>query len=110
MSWKKAMTESLALAMAGLAGGALGVVFFGGLWWTVRRGASSPRPVLWFFGSLLLRTVIVLAGFYAVAGLHWQSLLLCLAGFGVARLVVTRWMRAAGDSRSAPSASARHAP
>ena len=104
------MSEALALAMAGLAGGALGVVFFGGLWWTVRRGASSPRPVLWFFGSLLLRTVIVLAGFYAIAGLHWQRLLLCLAGFAMARLVVTGWIRAAGDSRSAPASKASHAP
>jgi heme A synthase len=34
----------------------LGVIFFGGLWWTVRKGLSSKRPALCFFGSLLLRT------------------------------------------------------
>lgn len=105
------MSEALAGVMAGLAGGALGLVFFGGLWWTVRRGASSPYPALWFFGSLLLRTAFVLAGFYAIAGMHWQRMLLCLAGFTVARLGVTRWTRSAGGSSSnAPMAKASHAP
>ena len=43
----------------------LGALFFGGLWWTVRKGVSSTQPALWFFGSLLLRTSIALAGFYS---------------------------------------------
>ena len=57
------MNESLTLFCAGLAGGLLGTVFFGGLWWTVRRGLSSGQPALWFLGSLLVRTSIVLAAF-----------------------------------------------
>ena len=35
----------------------LGGVFFGGLWWTVQKGFASPRPALWFLGSLLLRRI-----------------------------------------------------
>jgi F1F0 ATPase subunit 2 len=50
----------------GVAGVLLGAIFFGGLWWTVRKGVSSKRPALCFFGSLLLRTSIALAGFYFV--------------------------------------------
>jgi len=68
------MNETLTLALAWLAGGALGAIFFGGLWWTVRKGVSSPQPALWFFGSLLLRMSIVLAGFTlcpAVSGSGW---------------------------------------
>ena len=49
------MNEVLVLATALAAGLLLGAFFFGGLWWTVRRGVSSPRPALWFFGSMLLR-------------------------------------------------------
>ena len=79
----------LALALA--AGVLLGAIFFGGLWWTVRKGVSSKRPALWFFGSLLLRMSIALAGFYFVRGGHWERLLLCLLGFVLARLVVT-WL------------------
>ena len=71
--------------LALVAGVLLGAVFFGGLWWTVRKGVSSKRPALWFFGSLLLRMSIALAGFYFVSGGHWERLLVCLLGFVVAR-------------------------
>ncbi|WP_339560906.1 ATP synthase subunit I [Pseudomonas sp. EA_65y_Pfl1_P113] len=49
-----------------LTGGALGAVFFAGLWWTVRWAADSATPARWFITSLIVRTAIVLAGFYAV--------------------------------------------
>ena len=87
------MNEHLMLALAVAAGGLLGGFFFGGLWWTVHRGVRSTRPVLWFFGSLLIRTVITLAGFYAVADGHWQRFLACLAGFVAVRFVVLRRVR-----------------
>ena len=85
------MNEILTLVLALAAGVLLGAIFFGGLWWTVRKGVSSERPALWFFGSLLLRMSIVLAGFYFVGRDDWQRLLLCLLGFVMARLVVT-WL------------------
>jgi F1F0 ATPase subunit 2 len=105
-----ALNEVSAGVLAGLAGGALGAFFFGGLWWTVRQGASSPRPALWFSGSLMLRMGIVMTGFYAVAGAHWERLLLCLGGFAVARLVVTRWTRSMEDRHTGPAVEASHAP
>ena len=86
-------TETLTLAQAAIAGGALGAIFFGGLWWTVRQGIRSRQPALWFLGSLLLRTGVVLTGFYFVAGHHWERLLVCLLGFVMARLAVTRLTR-----------------
>ncbi|MEO7731455.1 MAG: ATP synthase subunit I [Kofleriaceae bacterium] len=82
------MSEALTLILACAAGLGLGAMFFGGLWWTLRKGVSSQRPALWFFGSLLLRLSITLSGFYLVSGRHWDRLLLCLAGFVIARLVV----------------------
>jgi len=89
------MTETLTLVLAWVAGGALGAMFFGGLWWTVQKAFSSQRPAFWFFGSLLLRMSLTLAGFYFVAGGHWQRLLACLLGFVIARLIVTRLTGAA---------------
>ena len=79
------MNETLTLVLAWVAGLVLGAIFFGGLWWTVRKGVSSQRPALWFFGSLLLRMGIALAGFYFVARGDWERLLLCLLGFVMAR-------------------------
>ena len=104
------MNESVARVLSSVAGAALGVVFFGGLWWTVRRGASSAHPALWFFGSLLLRMAIVLAGFHAVAGAHWERLLACLLGFALARLAVTRATRPPATAPERAAARAGHAP
>jgi len=102
------MNEPFTLLLAGLAGGLLGAIFFGGLWWTVRKGLTSKQPAFWFLGSMLLRTGIVLAGFYVVANQHMERLVVCLLGFVMARLVVTYVTRRAEDPHS--SQEARHAP
>jgi F1F0 ATPase subunit 2 len=81
----------LALVSAWMAGCFLGAIFYGGLWWTVRRGVTSARPALWFFTSLLTRVALTLSGFYFVSGGQWQRALLCLIGFVMARVAVT-WM------------------
>lgn len=103
------MSEHLGMAMAALAGLALGGFFFGGLWWSVQRGMRSRAPALWFMGSMLVRTVLVLAGFYGIGAHHWGRMVLCLAGFVLARLVMVglTW----GD-RSCPvrKQEVRHAP
>lgn len=85
------MNESLARLLSLLVGAALGMVFFGGLWWTVHRAVRSQSPAIWFLGSLMLRMGIVLGGFYCVGAGHWQRLLACLLGFILARLIVT-WL------------------
>jgi F1F0 ATPase subunit 2 len=84
------MSDTLALALALLAGALLGLFFFGGLWWTVQNGVTSETPALWFLGSLLLRTSLVLAGFYLAAHGHWSRLAACLLGFVIARVIVVR--------------------
>ena len=104
------MNETLRLAPALVTGVLLGAMFFGGLWWTVRKGVSSQRPALWFFGSLLLRMTIALAGFYVVSGGHWERLLVCLLGFVTARLIVTRLTRPPAEPRNAPAKEAFNAP
>jgi F1F0 ATPase subunit 2 len=104
------MNDAAMLALAGGAGMLLGAVFFGGLWWTVRRGLSSQRAALWFLGSLLLRTSISLTGFYVVSGGEWDRLLACLLGFVGARLIVTRLSRAASEPARSLANRAPHAP
>ncbi|HEX7972333.1 MAG TPA: ATP synthase subunit I [Thiobacillus sp.] len=103
------MNEALSLVPALAAGVLLGGIFFGGLWWTVVRGVSSRHAALWFIGSMLLRTGVVLSGFYLVAAGDWKRLLASLLGFIVARLAVTRLVRAmqrphhvAGEAGHAP--------
>jgi F1F0 ATPase subunit 2 len=54
-----AMNETVILVLAGSAGVLLGVFFFGGLWWTVRKGPFVETAGALFLGSLLLRTSIM---------------------------------------------------
>lgn len=87
------MADAALWPVALLAGAALGAIFFGGLWWTVQRGAASTVPARWFLGSLVLRTAIVLVGFYLVGAGQPVRLGLCLLGFVLARAVVLRITR-----------------
>jgi F1F0 ATPase subunit 2 len=103
------MNEIFSVVPALVAGVLLGVMFFGGLWWTVRKGLSSTRPASWFVGSLLLRTSMTLVGFYVVADGHWEGLLAGLVGFTIARPIVTRFTDLAEKPTSLPQ-EARHAP
>ena len=68
----------------------LGIIYFGGLWWTVHHAVVSARPASWFFGSLLLRVGLTLGGFYLAAGDDWKRPVACLLGFIAARSIVIR--------------------
>ncbi len=84
------MNEVLSLLPAVFAGILLGVLFFGGLWLTVRKGLDSKNATLMFMGSLIIRMAIVLLGFYYVGADNWQKMMACLGGFLIARIVITR--------------------
>ena len=77
------------------AGMVLGALFFGGLWWTVRRGLTATNPALWFGLSALVRVAITVTGLYYIARSGWPSLLACLCGLLIARVAVMRLTRIA---------------
>jgi F1F0 ATPase subunit 2 len=85
--------DLLAWSLCALGGVALGIFFFGGLWWTVRAIVGSPRSVLLQFASLMLRTAATLIGFYVIGGGDARRLVACLAGFVLARAFVARRVR-----------------
>ncbi len=102
------MHELMLWTLATLAGITLGLIFFGGLWWTVRKGVHSRQPALWFLGSLLLRMSIVLGGLLWVGGGDWRRLLWCLLGLTIGRILVTRLTCIAAHTD--PHAEVPHAP
>jgi F1F0 ATPase subunit 2 len=91
------MHETLTLALAWAGGALLSGFFFGGLWWTVRKGVTSRCPALWFVGSLIVRMSAAVAGFYFVSGGRRERLLLCLLGFFMASLFVRQWASPSGE-------------
>lgn len=94
------MSEFLHLLFALLEGALLGVFFFAGLWWTVRKLDSAKHVALLFLGSMLLRTGIVVLGFYFILGDNWQRLVVGLLGFVMVRIIVTRLTRIADQPKT----------
>ena len=100
------MNEFFQLTLALVAGGGLGGIFFGGLWYTVRLGLRARQPAVWFLLSMLARMSLVLGGFYLVGHSDWRRLAACLVGFVIARIIVVRQTRPVND----PAKEVNHAP
>jgi F1F0 ATPase subunit 2 len=83
----------LALLLAFAAGLVLGLFYFGGLWWTVNRVATAGQPGLLMLVSMLLRSAVVLAGFWLVMGGQIDRLIACMVGFFVMRTILVRRLR-----------------
>ena len=94
------MSGWIAIALSLAAGLGLGLAYFGGLWLTVRRVATTRRPVLLFAGSFVLRTALVVAGMYLVMNGSWQRMLACLAGFIIVRQVMVSRLRPDGAAQA----------
>jgi F1F0 ATPase subunit 2 len=100
------MLQALSWVATLFGGMVLGVVFFGGLWWTVRRGIQSAVPAGWFAVSWLIRSSVVLGGFYSVSRGEWRRLLACLLGFWLARWLLLRILRTPGVPPDPPTLAA----
>jgi len=75
-------------------GVALGVAYFGWMWWTVNRGLRAPNPAAWFVTSTLLRMALLLGCFRLVLYGGWQDAAACACGLLLARGAVTRIIHA----------------
>lgn len=94
------MNEIPTLMVPLLAGAAIGLIFFGGLLWTIRKGLVSKSPAVWFIGSLLLRATLAVFGIYWVSQGDWRRLIACLLGLLLARFGVMRITRLPGDAKA----------
>lgn len=78
---------------SGLATGAmLGLLFYGGLWITVRTLMMTQHPVAMTLGSFLFRVAVTVTGFLLIARGGWQNALACFAGFVAGRIAVSRFV------------------
>jgi len=87
------MKEISLLILPLLAGILVGAFFFGGLWWTTKKAVISKSPVFWFLGSLFVRLGVTVTAFYFIAQNRWERMVICLAGFIIARIIVQRMSR-----------------
>ncbi|MGZ4965412.1 MAG: N-ATPase subunit AtpR [Limisphaerales bacterium] len=82
------MIHFLNLVLALVIGFGAGLFFFGGLWWTVRKGVEQNKPAI-FLASFAVRMATIVAIIFLFRR-DWTALLVLLAGFTVARAIVTR--------------------
>lgn len=75
-----------------LGGFALGIVFYGGLWLTVRALPKSRNAALLALASFWGRTALVVGGLLLAMDASWQRALVCLIGFAAARILLSRWV------------------
>jgi F1F0 ATPase subunit 2 len=87
------MSETLYWVLVFIGGIALGLFFFGGLWFTINKAVNAKIPALWFFVSFVIRIGAVMLGFYYVSSVGWQGLITCLIGFITARFIVTHFTK-----------------
>lgn len=85
--------DAVSLIVAFTAGCVVGLVYFGLLWWTVRRIPTARRPGLLLLGSLVGRLAAALAAFYVVMDGRWERMAACLLGFLVVRQVMIGRLR-----------------
>ena len=86
------MPAAIAILLILLVGFALGIVFYGGLWLTVRALPKSRHALLLTLASFWGRTALVLAGLLLAMDGSWQRALVCLVGFAMARIALARWV------------------
>ncbi len=86
------------LALSFIAGSLLGALFFGGLWWTVQRMASGSHPYLLAAASFVVRTALIMGGFYLLLRVGWPYLLGALAGFIAARTFLAIRLKPGGET------------
>ena len=93
------MNETLLMILAFVAGIVLGIIFFGVLWFTVKKTVTAKAPWLWMLGSFIVRIAIVLTGFYFISDGNWQRLIACLVGFIIARFIVIHFTKSIDEKQ-----------
>jgi F1F0 ATPase subunit 2 len=76
------------LLISFIVGAAIGVIYFAGLWETIRRLPDVEKPVRRIALSYALRMTLALSGFYFVMQGEWERLAVAMVGF----LLMRGWL------------------
>jgi F1F0 ATPase subunit 2 len=80
------------LAFAAI-GAAVGALYFGRLWLSMRQLPRLNHPMLWLLAGTFARLGLVLAAFLLVSQGQWARLVACLAGVVAAGIYLQRKTR-----------------
>lgn len=66
----------------------LGVLYFGGLYFSTQKFSSVKRPALFMILSFVLRMGILIAGFYYLSKSGYKNILIGLLGVMLVRFIM----------------------
>ena len=85
------MTIALEYTTSFIIGVLMGLFFLQGLWVTIRNIDKTRHPALRLLVSILVRFILVLAGFFFLARYAgWQHVLTAVVGFSLLRIYIVR--------------------
>lgn len=87
------MNELTFIILSVFGGFLLGLFFFAGLWWTIKKSIVSKHAALLMLSSMTIRVCVVLSAFYYISLGSWKRILGCLAGFVLSKIIVNRWTK-----------------
>jgi len=66
----------------------LGIIFFGGLYWSVNKLPKVKHPAFLMIVSALVRMVILITGIYFIAGNDIKKILSTLGGVIIVKIIM----------------------
>jgi len=92
--------EILILCLMLVSGFVLGVLYFLGLWLTLKDLPSTKRWGLKVFVSFIIRVSLLAAAFFYLMGQDWERMVALIMGFWFARMVMIRRLRVNSPNKS----------
>lgn len=92
----------LYIPVALISGVALAIIFYGGLWVTVRNLPTARHPVWLTLCSFWIRMLVVIVSLLVVMRGNWQYALACLGGFVIGRIGLSRYLVQRGAGTKCP--------
>jgi len=66
----------------------LGIIFFGGLYWSVNKLPKVKHPALLMVISVLIRMIVLISGIYFLSGNDIKRILSTLGGVILVRIIM----------------------
>ena len=76
----------------------LSLIYFGGLWFTIKRMVQQNWPAWTVFASFVARISLVLLVFYALVIQHWLYLIIALSAFVIVRQILIKRIGKPGEA------------
>ncbi len=94
------MSEVVLWSVTFFGGIFLGLLFYGGLWWSVRLLPAVSHPVLWILSSFIFRVMVTVGGIVLLTDGDWRKVAFALFGFVATRVVMVRTLGSCGAIQS----------